>query len=49
VGTGYFCCSSRDVTDEVIAEYIANQGHEEDTDFQLEGEVDPKGRTTPST
>jgi putative transposase len=23
---GYFCCSSGDVTDQVIAEYIANQG-----------------------
>jgi len=45
---GYFCCSSGNVTDAVIAEYIANQGHEEDADFRVEGEVDPKGRSTPS-
>ena len=45
---GYFCCSSGNVTDEVITAYIANQGHEEDTDFQVEGESAPLGRSKPS-
>ena len=35
---GYFCVSSGNVTDEVIKEYIANQSHDEDTDFKVEGE-----------
>ena len=35
---GYFCCSSGNVTDEVIKAYIANQSHEDDGDFQVEGE-----------
>ena len=35
---GYFCCSSGNVTDEVIKSYIENQRHEEDVDFRVEGE-----------
>ena len=35
---GYFCCSSGNVTDEVIKEYIENQRHEEDAEFKVEGE-----------
>jgi len=35
---GYFCCSSGNVTDEVIAAYIANQREEDDKDFRVEGE-----------
>ena len=34
---GYFCCSSGNVTDEVIAEYIANQSHDRDDDFRVDG------------
>lgn len=34
---GYFCCSSGNVTDEVIAEYIANQNQDADEDFQVDG------------
>lgn len=34
---GYFCCSSGNVTDEVIAEYIANQSHDRDGDFKVDG------------
>ena len=34
---GYFCCSSGNVTDEVIAQYIANQQAEDD-DFRVEGD-----------
>jgi putative transposase len=34
---GYFCCSSGNVTDEVIAEYIANQNESQDGDFQVDG------------
>jgi putative transposase len=45
---GYFCCSSGNVTDEVIAKYIADQQHEEDADFRVEGEDGPKGPTKPS-
>jgi putative transposase len=30
---GYFCCSSGNVTDEVIAEYIAHQNTDADEDF----------------
>jgi putative transposase len=39
---GYFCCSSGNVTDEVIAAYIENQAHEEDADFRVDGAEDPK-------
>jgi putative transposase len=34
---GYFCCSSGNVTEEVIAEYIANQSHDRDDDFKVDG------------
>jgi len=34
---GYFCCSSGNVTDEVIADYIANQSHDRDDDFKVDG------------
>ena len=33
---GYFCCSSGNVTDEVVASYIENQGRG-DGDFRVEG------------
>jgi putative transposase len=33
---GYFCCSSGNVTDEVVAEYIANQGKPGPGDFRVE-------------
>ena len=35
---GYFCVSSGNITDEVIKEYIANQNHEGDSEFKVEGE-----------
>ena len=35
---GYFCCSSGNVTDEVVAEYRANQGKPGPGDFRVEGE-----------
>ena len=34
---GYFCCSSGNVTDEVIKQYIAQQEDADDT-FRIEGE-----------
>ena len=34
---GYFCCSSGNVTDEVIAQYIAGQSEDKDDDFKVEG------------
>lgn len=34
---GYFCCSSGKVTDDVIAEYIANQKQDMDEDFKVDG------------
>ena len=36
---GYFCCSSGNVTEEMVAEYIANQNVNEgqDEDFQVDG------------
>jgi putative transposase len=46
---GYFCCSSGNVTDEVIVAYIENQQHDEDVDFRVEGEEGPKGPTRPSS
>jgi len=47
---GYFCCSSGNVTDEVVKEYIANQINEEDEDFRVEGDEDPvEGPKKPST
>jgi len=45
---GYFCCSSGNVTDEVIKQYIENQQEEEDAEFRVEGEESPKGGTKPS-
>jgi REP element-mobilizing transposase RayT len=36
--TGYFCCSSRRITDEMIKAYIDEQSHEDDIDFKVEGE-----------
>lgn len=35
---GYFCCSSGNVTDQVVAEYIANQGQPGPGDFRVEGD-----------
>ena len=34
---GYFSCSSGNVTDEVIAEYISNQNENQDEDFRVDG------------
>ncbi len=34
---GYFCCSSGNVTDEVIAKYIAEQNVDQDEDFKVDG------------
>jgi putative transposase len=34
---GYFCCSSGNVTDDVIKQYIEQQSHA-DTDFRIESE-----------
>lgn len=35
---GYFCCSSGNVTDEVIKQYIEGQDHTSDDNFKIEGE-----------
>ena len=35
---GYFCCSSGNVTDEVIEQYIESQAHATDDDFRIGGE-----------
>ena len=35
---GYFCCSSGNVTDEVIAKYIEEQNQDKDDDFKVEGD-----------
>ena len=35
---GYFCCSSGNVTDEVIKQYIEQQDHATDDDFKIHGE-----------
>ena len=37
VGTRVFLLQQRNVTDEVIAEYIANQSHDRDDDFKVDG------------
>lgn len=37
---GYFCCSSGNVTDEVIKQYIEQQSHDDDT-FKVEDEGKP--------
>jgi putative transposase len=34
---GYFCCSSGNVTDSVVAQYIETQGRGHDGDFRVEG------------
>ena len=34
---GYFCCSFGNVTDEVIAKYIAEQNVDQDKDFLVDG------------
>jgi putative transposase len=34
---GYFCCSSGNVTDDVIKAYIEHQSHD-DSDFKVEDE-----------
>ena len=34
---GYFCCSSGNVTDEIVAEYIANRNQNQDEDFRVDG------------
>jgi putative transposase len=39
---GYCCCSSGNVTDEVIKQYIEQQDHDADTDFRVEGEETAK-------
>jgi putative transposase len=38
---GYFCCTSGNVTDEVIKAYIESQQHEQDDGFRIEGEAPP--------
>jgi putative transposase len=38
---GYFCCSSGNVTDEVIKQYIEQQSHDDDT-FKVEDEANLK-------
>jgi putative transposase len=35
---GCFCCSSGNVTDEVIAKYIEDQNQDKDDDFKVEGD-----------
>ncbi len=35
---GYFCCSSGNVTDEVIKQYIEFQDHRNEDEFKIEGE-----------
>ena len=35
---GYFCCSSGNVTDEVIKHYIENQQQDTDEEFKIDGE-----------
>jgi len=34
---GYFCCSTGNVTDEMIAQYIAHQNDDRDDDFKVDG------------
>jgi putative transposase len=34
---GYLCCSTGSVTDEMIAEYIANENDDRDDDFKVDG------------
>ena len=35
---GYFCCSSGNVTDEVVKQYIADQSQDQDSEFRVDGE-----------
>src|SRR5215469_9033550 len=42
---GYFCRNSGDVTDEVIKAYMAQQSHDSDDVFRIEGEASPSGDT----
>ncbi len=45
---GYFCCSSGNVTDEVVAAYIANQDKPGDGDFRVEhGDFSPAAGGSP--
>ena len=47
---GYFCCSSGDVTDQVIAESIANQGEPGPEDSRVEhGDFEPTSGGTASS
>ena len=34
---GYFCCSSGNVTDQMVADYIAGQTTDGDDDFRVDG------------
>jgi REP element-mobilizing transposase RayT len=34
---GSFCCRSGEVTDEIIAEYMAHQNDTQDEDFRVDG------------
>jgi putative transposase len=46
---GYFYRSSGNVTEEVIKAYIAQQSHESDAVFRIEGEGSPAGDTPQGT
>jgi hypothetical protein len=35
-GARLFCCSAGNVADEVIAEYIATQSHDQEEDFKVD-------------
>ena len=43
---GDFCRNSGNVTDEVIKAYIAQQSHDSDDVFRIEGEASPSGNTS---
>jgi len=43
---GYFCCSSGNITDDMVKAYIENQCADEDDDFNVE-EGGPTGRDGP--
>jgi hypothetical protein len=45
---GNFCCSSGNVTDEVVVQYIETQGHDDDADLKVEG-LGPSEREPRST
>ena len=44
-GRGSFCRSSGNVTDEVIKASMAQQSHDSDDGFRIEGEASPPGDT----